>query len=339
MLTSPLALLLALADPRPVLGVALEARGARVALVEGGRVIARHDDVPGAQLARAHLLLARHGRGRPDLPLPTAGGLQLWADVRWGCGWRIQRHVWTGHHRLLDPGGIRRAWGDLAACRAVFEERRVVLGLQPPRRLVVGLAGLGRTRHALAPLAAAIGADDELALIAYPSTRASIAAHAAGLRELLADLQGVERVAIVTHSLGALVARTALAAPPGERARWPRIDGVVMLFPPNRGAAQADRWHRTRAYRWLLGPAGQELTTAAAGRVPPPQDPFVIIAGGRGDGRGRNRHLAGDDDGTVRVEETRWPGAIDHRVIDVGHTFGLRDPRVLATVRAALARF
>ena len=47
----------------------------------------------------------------PNLPTPTFGGLHLWADVRWQDGWRIQKHVWTGHHRLLDPSGVRRAWG------------------------------------------------------------------------------------------------------------------------------------------------------------------------------------------------------------------------------------
>ena len=382
MLTSPPALLLAVAQPKAVLGIALAARGDRVALVEAGRTLVLADDVPGAARTRADLLLARHGRGQPNLPLPTCGGLQLWGDVFWGCGWRIQQHVWTSHHRLLDPLGIRRAWGDPAACRTVYEDRRVALGLQPQRRLVLALAGLGRTRHALASVAAAIGAADDLALIAYPSTRAPLAAQAARLRQLLADLHGVERVAIVTHSLGALVARMALAAPevgrvpaavgrslvqrnrnagrpasggrqsrPAresgsrsepfqlQRAGWPRIDGVVMLFPPNRGAALADRWQHTLPYRWLLGPAGQEVTTAAAAAVPPPCDPFVIIAGGRGDGRGRNRHLAGDDDGTVRVAETRLPGARAHHVIDVGHTFGMRDARVLDAVRRALAQF
>ncbi len=38
----------------------------------------------------------------PNLPLPTMGGKQFWSDVRWRSGWRVQRHIWTGHHRLLD---------------------------------------------------------------------------------------------------------------------------------------------------------------------------------------------------------------------------------------------
>ena len=333
-------LVLALAATRDqALGLSVIERAADAAVVEGSQAVAIAADGAAAQHVRAALLLARHGRGRSNLALPTAGGLQLWADVFWGGGWRIQQHIWSGHHRLIDPAGVRRAWGDHAACRAVFAVVRARTGWPPVRRLVLGLAGMGRTRHALTLLRHALGPDDVLALVAYSSTRASLAEHALRLRRLLADLPDVERVAIVTHSLGALVARSALAAPAAERAQWPRIDGVVMLCPPNQGSALADRWHRTPPHRWLLGPAGQELTTAAAHAVPLPVDPVVIIAGGRGDGRGRNRHLAGDDDGTVRVAETWLPGAVAHHVIDVGHTFGVCDARVLAAVRTALAAF
>jgi hypothetical protein len=299
---------------------------------------AERPDHPAGEARRRDQRRARHGTGLPNLALPTAGGLQVWGDVLWDAGWRIQRHALTGHHRLLDPRGVRRAWGGYAACRAVHERARIACRLVPPRRLVIALAGIGRTRHALAPLRAALGPGDALALLAYPSTRADLASHAAGLRQLLADLPGIDRVAFVTHSLGALVVRHALAAP-AARHGWPRIDGVVMLFPPNRGAALADRWHRWPHYRLVLGPAGQELTSAAASTIPRASDPVVVIAGGRGDGRGRNRWLAGDDDGTVRVEETRLPEAREHLVVDAGHTFGMRDARVLAAVRAALASF
>ena len=58
------------------------------------------------------------GRLQPNLALPTLGGTQLWTDVAWDAGWKVQRHVWTEHARLLDPDGVRRAWGDERACRA-----------------------------------------------------------------------------------------------------------------------------------------------------------------------------------------------------------------------------
>ena len=53
----------------------------------------------------------------PNLPFPTLGGKQIWADNFIYAGWRIQQNVYTDHFRLLDDRDIRRAWGDEAACR------------------------------------------------------------------------------------------------------------------------------------------------------------------------------------------------------------------------------
>ena len=58
---------------------------------------------------------------RPNLPLPTLGGKQVWADLAWRGGWRLQENALTGHARVLDPGEVRRAWGPLADCREHFE--------------------------------------------------------------------------------------------------------------------------------------------------------------------------------------------------------------------------
>ena len=55
--------------------------------------------------------------GRFNLPMPTLGGRQFWADCQFFRGWRIQKHVYSGHYRLLDPSDIRRAWGTLEECR------------------------------------------------------------------------------------------------------------------------------------------------------------------------------------------------------------------------------
>ena len=58
-----------------------------------------------------------HGCATPlNLRFPTLGGKQMWADERVDAGWRIQRHAWTGHHRLLDDGDVRRAWGRYEWC-------------------------------------------------------------------------------------------------------------------------------------------------------------------------------------------------------------------------------
>ncbi|MGB0330618.1 MAG: hypothetical protein ACPGPE_02230, partial [Planctomycetota bacterium] len=62
-----------------------------------------------------YALAAGSDRALPNLALPTLGGSQLWADLAVEGGWRVQRHVWTGHARLLDRDDVRRAWGSEAA--------------------------------------------------------------------------------------------------------------------------------------------------------------------------------------------------------------------------------
>jgi hypothetical protein len=55
--------------------------------------------------------------------------------------------------------------------------------------------------------------------------------------------------------------------------------------------------------------------------MPLPSCEFGIIAGGKGNGKGKNPLLGGDNHGVVTVEETRLPGAADFLLIDAGHTF------------------
>ena len=49
--------------------------------------------------------------GLPNLQMPTLGGFTFWEDVAEIKGWRMQRNIFTGHWRLLDPRNIRCAWG------------------------------------------------------------------------------------------------------------------------------------------------------------------------------------------------------------------------------------
>jgi hypothetical protein len=69
----------------------------------------------------------------------------------------------------------------------------------------------------------------------------------------------------------------------------------------------------------IFGEAGQQLTPAEVSRAPGFAHPFAIIAGGKGDGRGFNPLLPGDDDGTVGVAETRLGGAADFLVVPEIH--------------------
>lgn len=70
----------------------------------------------------------------------------------------------------------------------------------------------------------------------YFSFAGSISGHADRLRKRLSELQSnSKRVHIVAHSLGAIVARAALAQSTKEDA-WKRIGRIVLLTPPNRGS-------------------------------------------------------------------------------------------------------
>jgi len=188
---------------------------------------------------------------------------------------------------------------------------------------VVLLHGIARTRLSLRPLEhllAAAGYRPEN--LTYPSRRLSLDAIADWLHPRLASAWKAERLHIVTHSMGGLVAARYLAAH-GDRKRTGR---VVMLAPPNGGSEVADALHRLPPYRWLYGPAGQELTTSARAGAMPPYYELGIIAGTRGGLYPLGRaFIPGPHDGRVAVERTKHPGMADHLVVPASHSFIMRN--------------
>ncbi len=255
-----------------------------------------------------------------NLPAPTMGGTQLWRDAHVFAGWRIQENVLTGHFRLLDPDDIRRAWGSYAQCRERLEDLKRSEGIQAPsKHLVLLVHGILRSTGTFSALEKAlIGTGFDAVAISYPSSRSTIEEHAAGLARLLDRQQGTETVSFVTHSMGGLVVRHLLARD-GAWKRRIEVQRVVMIAPPNRGSAIARLLEDVPAYRLVYGAAGQQLTPQEVARIPALDYPFAIIAGGKGDGGGFNPLLPGDDDGTVRLEETRLEGAKDFLVVHEIH--------------------
>ncbi|RKY17837.1 MAG: hypothetical protein DRQ55_14850 [Planctomycetota bacterium] len=317
-------------------GTTADDHAGRAATDRAPQQVLAQGSLDACQRVLAATLLKRHGSGRINLPLPTLGGAQLWADVFWHGGWRIQRHVITFHHRLLDADDTRRAWGTAEACRAVFEQARADgrVPYQAPHQLVLLLHGLGRTRGSLQGLDDALRREGLHTLaLSYPSTRASIEEHAARISGLIEQLEGVQRISFVTHSLGGIVARALLARPAGWRERL-ALGRVVMLAPPNRGSALAAALNGL-IFEAALGPSGQQLASDAIARLPAPPCPFGIVAAGRGTSDGYNPLLPGDDDGVVSVQEALLPGAADTLIVEGLHTF-LMDNE---DVHAATARF
>ncbi|MDF1729616.1 MAG: hypothetical protein P1U53_17905, partial [Sulfitobacter sp.] len=149
----------------------------------------------------------------PNWKLPTLGGNQFWTDVFHRSGWRIQRHFATGHFRLLDTGGFRRAWGSRQNCEDRFD--RLADSIPANRATVLILAhGLGRTSNCWGPMTRHVQAETDWQVVpfTYASTRDSIESHADALGQLIEGLGSeVQRIHFIGHSLGNIVMRRYLA--------------------------------------------------------------------------------------------------------------------------------
>lgn len=312
---------------------------ARKAPARGFETLHRDDLYAACHRRMIEALRERFGPGKLNVTVPTFGGKQIWSDEFVHAQWRIQRNVLTRHHRLLDAGNVRRAWGSYDACRVCFERERVVRRLgHGSRHAVVLLHGMGRSRAAFKGLARTLRADGfEPVAVGYPSTRRPVREHAAQVARVLDRSAGFERVSFVTHSMGGLVARELLAlkAPWRKRIRAGRL---VMLGPPNQGAYLADRLEQLLPYRLLAGKGGRDLVTKRVQRMHVPKIPFAIIAGGRGDGKGYNPLIEGDDDGVVAVETTKLRGATDFLRVPTIHTLLMRNEQSIAAIRRFLAK-
>ncbi len=136
--------------------------------------------------------------------------------------------------------------------------------------------------------------------------------------------QGDASIHLVGHSLGGLVILQALQAEPDlVRGR------IVLLGSPVKGSGVARRLQSSRRLGWMLGRSGHH---GLLGDGPGWQGhlPLGVIAGDRPVGIGRlTGGLAGDNDGTVAVAETRLEHASGSLRVNTTHT-GLMFSREVA---------
>lgn len=57
-----------------------------------------------------------------NIPFPTAGGKVFWDKLAARGGFVLQRHILTGHCRILDENNFRVAWGEEGPMRAKLEK-------------------------------------------------------------------------------------------------------------------------------------------------------------------------------------------------------------------------
>lgn len=284
-------------------------------------------------IALALLGMVSEATAAPPLPdtfvMPTMGGKQFWADELFFHQWRIQRNVLTGHCRLLDEQNYRHESGTFEQCRTklaqIGRERKI-----PPMRgkAVIVLHGLFRSRTSMEKLCASLRRNSDYTVlnVGYPSTRRDVAAHARVLGRILENLDGIEEINFVAHSMGNIVIRHYLADQAALRPDGrvdPRLKRFVMLTPPNQGSLVALAVPENRVLESVTGETVRQLGQDWAkleGKLATPGFEFGILAGGRGDTRGYNPLLPGDDDGTVSVAHTRLAGARDFVVLPLLHS-------------------
>ena len=205
------------------------------------------------------------------------------------------------------------------------------------RECVVLLDGLGRTAASLRPLEKALHAAGYFVVNdGYPSTREPVERLArvvgAGVEKCRAA--GAGDIHFVTHSLGGILVRTWFqdhAVPEARR--------LVMLGPPNHGSEIADRKRRAAWYRWLTGPAGQQLgtePTSAPNRCGPIPLEIGVIAGTASADPWFAALFDGPNDGKVSVASARLAGMRDFLTVPRSHTFMMRSDLVVREVLAFL---
>lgn len=173
---------------------------------------------------------------------------------------------------------------------------------------VILLHGLRQPRAMLYPLKWYLSkAGYEVHLFDYPSAQENLASHVARFEEYFVQVtSGSGRIYLVAHSLGSIIALTFLS----QHHEISNVHRAVFLGPPLRGAQSARIGKSFFLTRALFGPVLEDLSRDQFPELP--AGPEVgLISGGIGLPMGVNPILRGDNDGLVRVEETRTKGARD----------------------------
>ena len=200
------------------------------------------------------------------------------------------------------------------------------------RACVILLHGMGRSHRSMAAMARHLAHTGyRVVNLDYPSTQASIETLSEGVVSETVKRCRREHPAapihFVTHSLGGILVRQYLQAhrlPPGSR--------VVMLSPPNQGSEVADLLKDFFLYRWMMGPAGQQLGTggdSVPNRLGPVDVPVGVIAGDSTLEPWFSARLPGADDGKVSVARSRLAEMADFLVVHKSHGFIMNDPQVI----------
>lgn len=201
---------------------------------------------------------------------------------------------------------------------------------------VILLHGLCRTSRSMSKMQRALtGAGYTVWNVDYPSRTSLIpklADDAIGKALAQCRQNGATKIDFVTHSMGGILVRSYLA-----RHGVPDLGRVVMLAPPNQGSEIVDKLGGLGLFKWVNGPAGNEMGTdksSLPNLLGPANFPLGIIAGDRSINWINSVLIPGPDDGKVSVKRAKLAGMTGFIVVHATHPFIMRNNE---TIRQTIA--
>ncbi len=199
---------------------------------------------------------------------------------------------------------------------------------------VILVHGLARTKYSMRNIQKFLERQGYIVFnFNYPSTKYNISTLSERYLGEFIQIQcpdPTKKIHFVTHSMGGILVRFYLKDHKPEH-----LGRVVMLAPPNKGTEVTDWLKESFVYRWLFGPAGQQLGTdgkSIPAQLGPVDFELGIIAGDRSINPLNSLKIPGPDDGKVSVERTKVQGMKDFLLVHKTHAFIMRDKTVLTQI-------
>ncbi len=198
------------------------------------------------------------------------------------------------------------------------------------RETVFLLHGLGRSSRSLYKMELALrAAGFATCNIGYPSRRYSVEELTAKyvIPEIRKRITDDGPISFVSHSMGGIIVRQIRRTAPDIA-----FGRVVMLGPPNHGSELTDLMRTWPVYRWINGPAGQQLGTepgSIPNRLGPATFEVGVIAGSKPFLEPFKHHISGPSDGKVSTESAKLANMSDYVALPVTHALMMRHPEVM----------
>lgn len=234
---------------------------------------------------------------------------------------------------LADPAVIQTLTSGVAGVSSIREEKESVVCVHAFLRSYSSLKPIGRVLEK---------ENYDVFIWNYETRKFTLEKHAEHLIRLLnkiAELKPGVPINFVTHSVGGVIVRVALAHPdcPEEAKRGK----AILMAPPNAGSTLARRYSRSSLVQFVFGgKLGMQLLTYSpehmlnVAKMPSSVD--VLVLSGNKKSKFLPFQLEEANDGKVCVTETRLDTPHQNYIIDANHTYIITNKTSLFLMREFL---